>query len=274
MSAAVGCGMGQVIEIKLTHEQTEDLRRIVGRPSEAARLVRRARVVLMSDAGVSGREIAFRLDLSPEHVSVIRSRFRAEGVAGLADRPKSGRKGPRGFRSDGGAPRADGDVATAGRTQPVDDAAAGQAGGPDGGLRVGRSSSQRPQAPLGADLQGQSRPGLRRQSEGRRRAVPQPARARRGAERGREDGDPRSRADAVAAAAAFGPRRAPHTHDYTRHGVVDLYAALEVVTGNVTHRVTESHTATDFLAFMKTVVRRYPRKQLHVVLDNSSSHGT
>jgi hypothetical protein len=38
--------------------------------------------------------------------------------------------------------------------------------------------------------------------------------------------------------------------------------------------VTESHTATDFLAFMKTVVRRYPRKQLHVVLDNSSSHGT
>jgi hypothetical protein len=59
-----------------------------------------------------------------------------------------------------------------------------------------------------------------------------------------------------------------------RHGVLDLYAALEIATGNVTHRVTESHTATDFLAFMNLVVQRYPRKQLHVVLDNSSSHST
>ena len=69
-------------------------------------------------------------------------------------------------------------------------------------------------------------------------------------------------------------RAARHTHDYKRHGVLDLYAALEIATGNVTHRVTESHTATDFLAFMNLVVQRYPRKQLHVVLDNSSSHST
>ena len=26
-----------------------------------------------------------------------------------------------------------------------------------------------------------------------------------------------------------------HTHDYKRHGVVDLYAALEVATGNIVH---------------------------------------
>ena len=69
-------------------------------------------------------------------------------------------------------------------------------------------------------------------------------------------------------------RAARHTHDYKRHGVVDLYAALEVATGNVTHRVTDAHTAADFLAFMKTVVRRYPRQELHVMLDNSSTHGT
>jgi transposase len=69
-------------------------------------------------------------------------------------------------------------------------------------------------------------------------------------------------------------RAARHTHDYKRHGVVDLYAALEVATGKVTHRVTEKHTAADFLGFMKTVVRRYPRQELHVILDNSSTHGT
>jgi transposase len=65
-----------------------------------------------------------------------------------------------------------------------------------------------------------------------------------------------------------------HTHDYKRHGVVDLYAALNVANGEVTHRCTDSHTAKDFLRFMKHVARRHPRQELHVVLDNSSTHGT
>jgi len=69
-------------------------------------------------------------------------------------------------------------------------------------------------------------------------------------------------------------RAVRHTHDSKRHGVVDLYAALEVATGKVTHRVTETHTGMDFLAFMKTVVRRYRRRELHVILDNSSTHST
>src|SRR6185312_14370022 len=84
---AVGYGIGHAIEIKLTEAEREELRSIVRRSSEPAGLVRRARVVQLSDEGVSGREIALRLDLSPEHVSVIRSRFRAEGVPGLAERP-------------------------------------------------------------------------------------------------------------------------------------------------------------------------------------------
>src|SRR5260370_40057877 len=69
-------------------------------------------------------------------------------------------------------------------------------------------------------------------------------------------------------------RATRHTHDYKRHGVVDLYAALEDATGEVTHRLSASHTAADFLSFMRKVVRRYPGRELHVVLDNSSSHGT
>jgi Homeodomain-like domain len=84
--------MGQIIEIRLTAKQREELEAIVARPSESAGLVRRARVVLLSASGLSGEEIALRLDLSGPHVSKIRSRFRTEGVQGLAERPKAGRK--------------------------------------------------------------------------------------------------------------------------------------------------------------------------------------
>jgi hypothetical protein len=77
--------MAQAIDIKLTAADREELEAIVARRSEEAGLVRRARVILLSERGVSGRETGLRLDLSPEHVSKIRGRFRAEGVAGLAE---------------------------------------------------------------------------------------------------------------------------------------------------------------------------------------------
>jgi hypothetical protein len=69
-------------------------------------------------------------------------------------------------------------------------------------------------------------------------------------------------------------RAVRHTHDYRRHGVLDLFAALEIATGNVTHAFSASHTAADFLRFMKKVARTYPHRALHVVLDNSSTHNT
>src|SRR3989442_1129492 len=40
------------------------------------------------------------------------------------------------------------------------------------------------------------------------------------------------------------------------------------------HRWGPRHTAADFLAFMEKVVRAYPGRELHVILDNSSSHRT
>jgi len=69
-------------------------------------------------------------------------------------------------------------------------------------------------------------------------------------------------------------RAARHTHDYKRHGVIDLFAALEVATGKVTHHMSNTHAARDFLGFMKKVVRKYPGRELHVILDNSSTHRT
>jgi transposase len=64
------------------------------------------------------------------------------------------------------------------------------------------------------------------------------------------------------------------THYYRRHGVLDLYAALEDATARVTHQFSPTHPAADFPWFMKKVVRAYPDRNLHVVLDNSSTHDT
>jgi transposase len=69
-------------------------------------------------------------------------------------------------------------------------------------------------------------------------------------------------------------RATRHTHDYKRHGVIDLYAALNIATGEVTHACRDSHTGADFLAFLKQVAKAEPRRKLHVILDNSSTHST
>lgn len=64
------------------------------------------------------------------------------------------------------------------------------------------------------------------------------------------------------------------THDYKRNGTTSLYAALEIATGEVTGACYPQHTHQEFLAFLNQLVRAYPRRPLHVVLDNSSTHST
>ena len=65
------------------------------------------------------------------------------------------------------------------------------------------------------------------------------------------------------------------THDYKRNGTTSLYAAFNVLTGEVTGRVTSRHRAKEFLEFMRQVERSTPKDlDLHVILDNSSTHKT
>jgi transposase len=64
------------------------------------------------------------------------------------------------------------------------------------------------------------------------------------------------------------------THDYKRNGTTSLYAALEIASGRVTGQCHDRHTHREFLAFLNRLVRLYPRRPLHVVLDNSSTHST
>ena len=62
------------------------------------------------------------------------------------------------------------------------------------------------------------------------------------------------------------------THDYRRHGTTTLFAALEVATGRVTGACKPRHRHQEFLAFLKHVARAYPDVELHLVMDNYSTH--
>ena len=63
-----------------------------------------------------------------------------------------------------------------------------------------------------------------------------------------------------------------HTHDYKRNGITNLFAALEVATGKVTDRCYDRHGKAEFLDFLKRVAKAYPRRELHVILDNYHTH--
>jgi transposase len=60
--------------------------------------------------------------------------------------------------------------------------------------------------------------------------------------------------------------------DYIRHGTTTLFAALKVATGRVTETCTERHCHQEFGAFLKQVAAAYPRRELHVVVDNYATH--
>ncbi len=65
-----------------------------------------------------------------------------------------------------------------------------------------------------------------------------------------------------------------HTHDYKRNGTTSLFAAIDVATGHVTNATCERHTGEDFLGFLRLIARTYPTGELHVILDNVSTHKT
>lgn len=65
------------------------------------------------------------------------------------------------------------------------------------------------------------------------------------------------------------------THDYVRNGTTNLYAALNVASGQVISAMTPRHRAEEFQRFLNTIDKAVPQAlEVHVVLDNSSTHKT
>src|SRR6476646_10054813 len=63
------------------------------------------------------------------------------------------------------------------------------------------------------------------------------------------------------------------THDYRRNGTTDLFAAMNVATGEVLYDCRSCHKAADVLAFFKLIDLHVARDlEVHVILDNLSAH--
>jgi transposase len=65
------------------------------------------------------------------------------------------------------------------------------------------------------------------------------------------------------------------SHDYKRNGTIDLFAALDIATGNVITQLRPNHTSAQFIKFLNKINREVPdHLDVHVVLDNLSTHKT
>jgi transposase len=63
------------------------------------------------------------------------------------------------------------------------------------------------------------------------------------------------------------------THDYKRNGRTDLFAAMNVGTGEVLFDTKKSHKSSDVLSFFKYIDLHVPKHlEVHVVLDDLSAH--
>jgi transposase len=63
--------------------------------------------------------------------------------------------------------------------------------------------------------------------------------------------------------------------DYFRHGTTTLFAAMDVLNGKVIGECNGTHSAEDFIRFLKKVDKACIKgKELHIIMDNLSAHKT
>lgn len=264
--------MGKTTPLRVTPTQRKSLEALVAQPSASAGHVRRARAVLMAADGLSGVEISMRLSLSVPQVSRIRKRFETGKVEGLADQAKAGR--------GNNVPeeivrRVVATVMTpppAGYSHWSTRQLAGKIGlGKTAVHDILRANDLKPHLQRTFKVSKDPRFSEKvRDVVGLYLNPPENAVV--------VSLDEKTQVQALDRTQPMLPLRPGQverrTHDYKRNGVVDLYAALEVATGKVVGRCKDSHTGQDFLSFLKAIERTFRRGELHVILDNSSTHKT
>ena len=68
-------------------------------------------------------------------------------------------------------------------------------------------------------------------------------------------------------------RNATMTHDYKRNGTSTLFAALNVLTGEILGKCAKRHRHTEWLDFLRLINKNTPKdKEIHIICDNYATH--
>ena len=238
-------------------------------PSMRAGLAQRARIVLLAADGVPVKDIVQRVGVSKPTVIGWKKRYASEGVGGLEDRPKSGRR-PVIDEVEVVLATLEPPPERLGVTHWSSRLLAGELGishvwvgkiWKKWGLQPWRAETFK--FSTDPELEAKVRDVVGLYLHPPDKAVVLCV-------------DEKSQVQALDRTAPILPLRpgipAKQTHDYVRHGTTTLFAALEVATGKVEQTCLPRHRHQEFLRFLKQVAKAYPRCRLHLVLDNYATH--
>ena len=265
----MGRSAGAVV---LSAGERAELEALVRRQTSPQRAATRARIVLRAADGASNRQIAGEVGMSELRVGGWRKKFLAEGLAGLEDRPRSGR--PRTI-----------DEATVQRV------IAKTLEPPPGGeshwsiKRLARATGVSPSSVERIWNEHKLKPHRTRTFK---YSTDPELEAKVidivGLYLDPPEGalvlcvDEKTQIQALDRTQPILPIRPGlpegRTHDYRRHGTTSLYAALQIATGQVISECHPRHRAEEFIGFLRLIVREFPDGELHLVVDNSSTHTT
>src|SRR5947208_5996304 len=262
----------RVRPIVVSEADRHHLERLCRAPSTAAGPSRRARAVLLMAQGLPGVEIAERVGYTVVQVSRLRRRFAEHGLGGLQDRPRSGRPPTITARKRAQIVAWTLKPPAPGLTHWSTRDLARKAGVSHGtvhgiwrahALKPHRVSTFKFTTDPAAEDKIYDVVGLYLNPPSNAVVLSL---------------DEKTPIQALSRTQPLLPLRpglpARQTHDYARHGLTSLYAALEILTGRVLGECTPRHTGAEFLGFLKLVTRRYRGRELHIILDNSSTHST
>src|SRR5471030_1721801 len=255
--------------IELSSKQRIELERMVRSQTLEVRAVRRAQIVLLAADGMGNREIAAALGVGRVQVGRWRERFVQGGVAAIEDDlPRSGRK-----------PRVDRAEIVRLTTQTTPEAAthwstrtlARKAGVSDTTvLRIWQANGLKPH--LVESFKVSRDPKFAEKLEdivGLYMSPPEHALVL--------CCDEKSQVQALDRTQPGLPlkkgRAATMTHDYKRNGTTTLFAALNVLDGQVIGQCQQRHTHIEWLKFLRQIDRETPKdKTLHLIADNYATH--
>ena len=260
-------------ELVVSPAQKIELERLVRLSRSARSVAFRARIVLECAGGASNAAIAAKLRTTGFTVGLWRNRFIAEGVVGLGDEPRPGAPREIGDEKIEQVVRLTLEKTPKGVTHWSSRMLAAKSGLSQSTIsRVWRAFGLKPHRTENFQLS--SDPLLVakvRDIVGLYLDPPHHALVL--------CVDEKSQIQALSRTQPVLPMRAGQlerrTHDYQRHGVTSLFAALDIATGNVLGKCYRRHRSVEFLDFLKRIDAAVPADmEVHLVLDNYGTHKT